>query len=57
MSAKGTGAMFLFMGLASFVLPLIGVQFRILSIFGGARWIVSVILCIVGVIMLAAGKE
>ena len=57
MSAKGMGAMLLFLGIGSFVLPLIGLQFRIISIFGEGAWIAGLIATGVGILMMAAGKN
>ena len=57
MGKKGIGIMMMFMGIGGFVLPLMGVQFRILSFFGAGQYVVAGILAVVGLILLVAGKK
>lgn len=42
------GITLLILGIGSFILPLFGRQFRLLSLFGGATPVVAVILAILG---------
>ena len=51
-NAKSWGVMMMFLGAGSFLLPLIGLQFRILSIFGKSQWIVGLFLIVIGGLLL-----
>jgi hypothetical protein len=50
---RGWGIILLIFGIGSFVLPMMGMQFRLLSIFGEAAPIVGIILAVVGALLLA----
>lgn len=50
-----TGVWVLILGLGSFILPMFGFQFRILSIFGDAAPLVGIILTILGIVLLVVG--
>jgi hypothetical protein len=43
----------LVLGIGSFLLPLAGLQFVLLDIFGGAQWIVGGLLAVVGAVLVA----
>ncbi len=55
MSARGLGAMMFFFGGAGLVLPLFGLQFRLLNIFGEAQLFIAVALVIVGILAMIFG--
>ena len=57
MGIKGLGSMLAFLGVGSFVLPFFGLQFRVLSLFGEATWVFSLLLAIIGIMMMVKGKE
>lgn len=57
MSAKGIGTMLVFLGLGSLLLPLAGLQFRIMSIFGENAWIAGIVAIAVGVMMFLGGQK
>ena len=57
MSKKSYGIMLMFMGVGSFILPLFGLQFKILTLFGSFQWIVSLLLAIGGLGLLVMGEE
>lgn len=57
MSQKGIGAMLVFLGIGAFVLPLFGFQFRIIAIFGDYSWLVSLVAVVIGVLLIAKGKD
>lgn len=46
------GIFLLILGLGSFILPLIGMQFRLMSIFGDAQRIVAIAMALLGSVML-----
>jgi hypothetical protein len=46
-----------FLGLGSLLLPLIGLQFKILSIFGSATPVIGVMLMVIGILMVIFGRE
>jgi len=48
MSAKGIGVLLMGLGVGSFILPFFGLQFRIMSFFGGATWIIAVVMTLLG---------
>jgi putative Mn2+ efflux pump MntP len=50
---RGLGVALLVFGIGSFILPLIGMQFRLLSIFGeGSQPIVGVVLAVIGAVLI-----
>ncbi|MBN1576435.1 MAG: hypothetical protein JW913_07785 [Chitinispirillaceae bacterium] len=49
------GIVFLILGIGSFILPSMGVQFKLLTLFGNAQPVVAVILIIAGAIMTVVG--
>jgi hypothetical protein len=51
------GTLLLLLGLGSFVLPLVGLQFRVLSLFGENQTIAAIGMVVVGGLMLAAGSR
>ena len=55
MSSRGLGAMMAFYGGLSLVLPFFGLQFRMLSLFGGATKPIGIALLIVGILMMFIG--
>jgi hypothetical protein len=57
MSTKGLGAMLVFLGAGSFLLPLIGLQFRIMNLFGDATPIIAIALVIGGIFMVVKGEN
>jgi len=44
-------------GVGGILLPLLGLQFRILSIFGEGQTGISILLLVVGIVLFIAGKE
>jgi len=57
MSIKGLGAMLVFLGAGSFLLPLVGLQFRIMNLFGDATPIIAIALVIGGILMVVKGEN
>ena len=55
MSARGLGVLLGFLGLGGLVLPFFGLQFKILSIFGGADWLVGLVLMVIGGLLFLFG--
>jgi hypothetical protein len=55
MSKEGFGAMLVFYGIGTIVLPLIGLQFRLMMLFGEASWIAGIAAIGAGVALLAGG--
>ena len=50
---RGLGIGLLLIGILSFVLPLVGLQFRIINVFGpGSAPIVGVILAVIGIVLI-----
>lgn len=49
---RNTAIFLLVLGVGAFVLPMMGLQFKILSIFGEATPMVAGVMAVVGVIML-----
>lgn len=52
---RGWGITFLVLGIGSFILPLIGVQFALLSLFGQYVSVVAGILIVLGLVMVIFG--
>lgn len=52
---KSLGGTLLILGIGSFILPLMGFQFRLISIFGNNQTIAAIIMVIVGIILLLVG--
>ncbi|MBT6773879.1 hypothetical protein HOA91_00770 [Candidatus Woesearchaeota archaeon] len=52
MSSKSNGVMLIFLGVGSFVLPFFGLQFKILTLFGGFQWVISLILAGLGLFLM-----
>jgi hypothetical protein len=50
------GVILLFLGIGSFILPLIGMQFRLLNIFGDDPAASAIVFIIAGAILVAIGK-
>jgi len=57
MSTKGLGAMLAFLGAGSFLLPLVGLQFRIMNLFGSATPIIAIALIVGGILMVIKGEN
>ena len=57
MSTKGLGAMLVFLGAGSFLLPLVGLQFRIMNLFGSATPIIAIALIVGGILMVIKGEN
>jgi hypothetical protein len=51
------GTMLVLLGVGSFVLPFVGLQFRVLSLFGENQVIAAIGMVVVGGLMLAAGSR
>ena len=49
------GILLLVLGIGSFILPLLGFQFRILSIFGANQDIAAIVIAVVGAALVAVG--
>jgi hypothetical protein len=54
---KGWGVTFIVLGAGSFILPMMGVQFRLISLFGEAAPVVGVVLLALGVLMVVMGPK
>lgn len=54
---RSWGITLLVIGVGAFILPLIGVQFILVSIFGNAQYAVAGVLAVVGLIMTIAGAD
>ena len=58
---RGWGILLIVMGIGSFILPMMGMQFRLLSIFGEHTGIAGAAMAVIGVILLGvsfmAGKK
>ena len=54
---RTAGIYCLIFGVGSLVLPLVGLQFRLLSLFGAATPVVAVGLIVVGGVLLVAGPK
>lgn len=54
---RSWGVWCLILGVGGFILPMLGVQFVILSIFGEAEPIVAGLLAVAGLIMVIAGRN
>ena len=50
---RGLGIMLLIFGIGSFVLPMMGMQFRLLSLFGEYSQIAGGVLAVIGAILVA----
>lgn len=57
MSTKGFGAMLAFLGIGALILPFLGLQFRILMLFGSAAPLVAIGLIVVGIGMVVKGEN
>lgn len=53
---RGWGITLLILGIGSFILPLMGMQFRLLSLFGDAAPIVGIALAVIGGLLLFASR-
>lgn len=51
---RGWGIFCLILGIGSFILPYMGLQFRLLSLFGDKQPAVAVVLALVGAVMVGA---
>jgi type IV secretory pathway VirB2 component (pilin) len=58
---RGWGILLIALGVGSFILPMMGMQFRLLSIFGEHTGIAGAVMAVIGVILLGisfmAGKK
>jgi hypothetical protein len=58
---RGWGILLIVLGVGSFILPMMGMQFRLLSIFGEYTNIAGAVMAVIGVILLGisfmAGKK
>jgi len=54
---KRIGTFLLIAGLASFVLPLVGLQLRIFNVFGESQTIAGVGAVVLGAVLLVAGNK
>lgn len=57
MSTKSIGITLVILGAGSFLLPLFGLQFKIMAIFGSYSWIAAVIAVIFGITLLIKKEE
>ena len=57
MSIKGLGSMLAFLGIGALVLPLFGLQFKIMNLFGSASPAVAIALIVIGAIMAIKGSN
>ena len=48
---RGWGITLLILGIGSFILPLIGLQFRLLNLFGAATSIIGAVLALIGAVL------
>ena len=51
------GTFLLIAGLASFVLPLVGLQLKIFNVFGESQTMASVVAVVLGAVLLVAGTR
>ena len=52
----GWGIMLLIIGIGSFIMPAMGIQFRLIQIFGeGNEWVAGVVFSLGGIALIAAG--
>jgi hypothetical protein len=49
---RGFAILLIVLGVGTFVLPMMGLQFRLMSLFGSAQPIVAVVAAVVGVVLL-----
>jgi len=50
---RGLGVALLILGIGSFILPLVGMQFRLLSLFGeGSQPIVAIVIAVIGAVLI-----
>ncbi len=54
---KKFGATLVVLGIGAFILPLFGLQFRIINIFGEVQWIIAIIAIILGILMVIFGNR
>lgn len=54
---KKFGATLVLLGIGSFILPVFGLQFKILNLFGSMQWLISIAAIVVGILMLFLGKR
>ncbi len=54
---KGWGVFCIILGVGSFILPKMGVQFKLISIFGEAAPVVGGVLVLLGVVLLVIGAK
>ena len=57
MSKEGFGAMLIFLGIGTLVLPLLGLQFRIMSLFGSHSWVAGLVAIGIGILLVAGGSK
>lgn len=54
---QGWGVWLILLGVGSFILPMFGRQFILISIFGPAAPVVSVLFIVGGIVMLVVGRS
>jgi hypothetical protein len=54
---KSLGIWLLILGVGAFILPLMGIQFRLVNLFGEAQYYVAGGMAAVGLVMVIAGKN
>lgn len=57
MNTKGLGGLLTVLGVGSFVLPLMGIQFKLMAIFGDYTWLAGIAATILGVTLMMIGKK
>ncbi len=54
---RGWGVMLVIIGLGSFVLPMVGIQFRLISIFGEYQLFAAIGMVVIGGVMIFFGSS
>lgn len=57
MNAKGLGGLLVVLGIGSFVLPFMGLQFKLMMIFGNYTWLAGIVAMLLGVTLMIVGKK
>lgn len=54
---RGWGVWCLILGVGGFLLPMMGVQFRLLSVFGDGQYVVAGLVAVAGLLMVLFGRN